>query len=350
MSLFKELTKKYLRGPVLAIRMAYGYFIHLLSKKNPPNAYQSMVALFCLTRGKSNDFAHRIAILGNKPYPISDASGVLGKLEPQKIKSIVSDIRTNGYYVFEQKLPDNVCQRMLEFSLEHPAKIRSCTTNLKKGVGASTAKYDRENPKGVRYDYAEDVSLECSEIQSLVADTSLISVAQAYLNCKPILDIVAFWWHTKYGDEPDDDAAQLYHFDMDRIKWLKFFFYITDVTTESGPHCFIAKSHRTGGIPSTLLRKGYQRLTDEEVAAHFPNKRDFIEFSAPRGTIIAEDTRGLHKGKQVENGDRLIFQMEFCDSLFGAKFEQGIIPANTVTELAIAREKFPRVYSKFQSA
>jgi len=181
-----------------------------------------------------------------------------------------------------------------------------------------------------------------------MCDPSLLAVAQAYLGCRPILDIVAFWWHTAFSDQPDEEAAQFYHFDMDRLKWLKFFFYVTDVTPENGPHCFVAGSQRTGGIPEPILRKGYQRLTDEEVKAAFPDSRDFIEFTAPRGTIIAEDTRGLHKGKHVRSGDRLVFQLEFCDCMFGTGYRIGKLPRELDPGLAAALERYPRLFSKFR--
>ena len=74
----------------------------------------------------------------------------------------------------------------------------------------------------------------------------------------------------------------------------------------------------TGKTPQNFLSKGYARLTDAEVSANFsPNA--LIEFVCGRGTIIAEDTRGLHKGKPVLKDDRLMFEFEFSNSLFGAE-------------------------------
>jgi hypothetical protein len=114
----------------------------------------------------------------------------------------------------------------------------------------------------------------------------------------------------------------------------------------NGPHTFVAGSHKTGGIPSDLLQKGYVRLMDEEVASAF-EKNKIIEFSAPRGTIIAEDTRGLHKGKHVESGDRLMFQMQFSNSLFGGYYPK-VCMGNELTEkLKDATKRFPDLYSTY---
>jgi hypothetical protein len=44
-----------------------------------------------------------------------------------------------------------------------------------------------------------------------------------------------------------------------------------------------------------------------------------MQFIAPKGTIIIEDTRGLHKGNPVQPGgnSRLMLQLQFSNSLFG---------------------------------
>ena len=133
---------------------------------------------------------------------------------------------------------------------------------------------------------------------------------------------------------------------MDRIKWLKFFFYITDVGPDNGPHSFVAGSHRTKGIPASILNKGQVRIDDGDVLDSY-SKQDIIEFEGPAGTIIAEDTRGLHKGKHVRKGDRLVFQLEFSDSVFGKVYpdpKEGFTPISSLHRMAAA---YPAVYSRF---
>jgi hypothetical protein len=206
--------------------------------------------------------------------------------------------------------------------------------------------YDRNRPLGVRYDFREQDLIDHPDVQQLMSDLSLLAVAQEYLGSAPVLDIVAMWWHTAFSASADKAAAQLYHFDMDRVKWLKFFFYLTDVTPETGPHCFVAGSHRRGKTPRALLKKGYARLTDGEVRSFF-NDADLIEFTGPKGTIIAEDTRGLHKGKHVTRGHRLMFELEFTNSLFGGALPEVRFGATPSQSLAALIERYPRVYELF---
>ena len=90
---------------------------------------------------------------------------------------------------------------------------------------------------------------------------------------------------------------------MDRIKFLKFFFYLTDVGPDNGPHCYLRASHDRK--PSALRR--LDRITDEEILRHYGPER-VVEVMGVRGTAAAVDTRGFHKGKPLTAGHRLIFQ------------------------------------------
>src|SRR6266850_1373937 len=303
----------------------------------PQRAHQALVSLFCRTGGASNDVIHRLIARRRHSLTI-DGEGVLG-LGQQELDQIACQLTERGYYVFERRLPANLRNQLLEFALAEKAVVR-----IDKQPKLET--YDRRNPKGVRYDFSESIILRSDAAQELMADRSILAVAQAYLGCAPVLDLIACWWHTSWSPEPDKDAAQFFHFDMDRIKWLKFFFYITDVGPDNGPHMFVAGSHHTGGIPASILNKGQVRIDDKEVLNSY-SKQDIIEFHGPSGMIIAEDTRGLHKGKHVRAGDRLVFQLEFSDSVFGAAYPdptEGFIPTPSLRRMAAA---YPGVYSRF---
>ena len=327
------------------VRLATGSAIYLASNKTPAFAYQSMIALFCLTGGRSNDFVSRIIGIFKQPYKFETANGILGNMsEDARRYSVVADIKEKGYHVFENRLPDDLCNRLLQYAITHPCNMRPMD-GASAGKRISTV-YHRGAPQTVRYDFDTQDVLNNKDVQEILADMSFPAVAQDYLGARPVMDVLSMWWHTDYSDEPDMEAAQYYHFDMDRPKWLKFFIYLTDVNTNSGPHTFIASSHKTGGIPNSLLRKGYARLSDEEVESSYGNDK-VVEFAAPQGTIIAEDTRGLHKGKHVTKGDRLIFQLQFSNSLFGGYYPKALIGHGVRDELKVAIEKYPELYTTF---
>lgn len=318
-------------------RLGYGLLVFKLTGATSKTAFHSMRALFCRTGGRSNDFLHELIAKSRPPLPIQHR-GVLGKLQQEQLVIIKNQLDMRGYYVFENRLSEDLCDRLLKWAVTEKATVKIDGRD-------HFLIYDRANPSAVRYQWAESDILKCPAAQVLMADPSILAISQAYLGCKPIMDMVAGWWHTSFSKLPDRDAAQFFHFDMDRIKWLKFFFYITDVETNSGPHTFIAGSHRTGGIPKAILDKGPVRIDDAEVMKYY-SEEDIIEFCGPRGTVIAEDTRGLHKGKHVHAGDRLIFQIEFCSSLFGWQYPD---PKGAAigSELSMMNRSYPGIYDRY---
>ena len=324
-------------------RTLLGTVAFLGSGRTPPFAYQSMIQLFCATGGASSDAMSSMLSLLRQPYVFADQKGVLGDLSREDVDAIGADLRTRGYHVFKQRLSDDVCDQLLEFASTAPCIKRGMDDGA--ASDAAAAPYPREKPDAILYDFREQDLINNATVQNLMADRSIVAVAQNYLNAQPIVDVVTMWWSAA-SERPDKKAAQFWHFDMDRIKWLKFFVYLTDVGADNGPHTFVEGSHRRGGISRDFLRKGYSRLTDEEVSGKYPPDK-FIEFTAPRGTVIAEDTRGLHKGRHVTRDDRLIFQMQFSNSLFGCESPISQVEHVLDERLGEMIERYPRLYSNY---
>jgi len=279
------------------------------------------------------------------PRPTRSASGVIGNLDSASLDRLGGQLRREGYALFEKALPDDLCDRLLAFALRQPAKVRA--SDAGPTPSAEEIIYDRANPRGIIYDFHPQVLVNQPDFQRLMSDASIIALAERYLGGKAVLDTVNLWWTAKQNTTPDSNAAQLWHFDMDRVRWVKFFMYLTDVTPESGPHCFVAGSHRTGGIPRRLLKRGYARLPDADVQREY--HADAIKhFVAPRGSIIAEDTRGLHKGLPVLHGDRLMLEFEFSNSLFGGNpAHEAKISTHRDAEFATFVRRNPRLFTRW---
>jgi len=96
-----------------------------------------------------------------------------------------------------------------------------------------------------------------------------------------------------------------------------------------------------------LRTKGYVRMTDQEVENCY-SRDSFIEFTGGRGTIIAEDTRGLHKGQHVLQGDRLMLQLQYSNSLFGGAYPSKRIRHIANADLGRMASLYPRLYSGYQ--
>jgi ectoine hydroxylase-related dioxygenase (phytanoyl-CoA dioxygenase family) len=308
-----------------------------------PSAYQAMIRMFCRTGGSSNDFMSQCVRLFDRGATLPAPRGDLGVASQAEAARIGDRLRSDGYYVFDQCLSADVCERLLAAALRVPASVRPMAGAVRGPKRLEV--YDRSQPLAVRYDFAAEEVLNLADVQDLMSNPTILSVAQNYLQTTPIADVVSMWWHTGFSHQPDEEAAQFFHFDMDRIKWLKFFIYLTDVGPESGAHCFVKGSHRTGAIPRELLSSGYARLTDDQVLRHYSADR-IIEFHGRRGTVIAEDTRGLHKGREVLSGDRLMLQIQFSSSLFG-----GFYPRAFFRSMGAGLERMvkahPRIYKNY---
>ena len=184
--------------------------------------------------------------------------------------------------------------------------------------------YDPEKPTAEIYRFDRQDLVNDPEIQKLMMDPVLINVARNYLGSEPIFDFPALWWTSAFNKAASHEAAQLYHFDLDRVKWLKIFFYINGVSPDNGPHCYIKGSHRAGNKPAELLKRGYARIPDSDLKK-FYKEEDFIELSAEAGAVFAGDTKCWHKGKPLKKGHRLAMEFEYTSSMFVSNYPKLIV-------------------------
>ena len=285
----------------------------IFRKKNSESSYQFLVNLFCLTGGISNNiisfFLSKKKI--NKNFFNVKKKGI--SKNNLDITNINGYLKKNGYYLKKDYLTDKQLLEIKNYILGLKGKYSSDEFSSNK----YSAVLDLKNPKAVRFMYYPNDLINCSAIQDLVTNREIINIAQNYLNASPKLDYVESWWSFP-SKKADSSAAQKWHFDMDRPKWLKVFFFLTDCSKENGPHCYISSSHKNGGIPFKLRLKGYSRIEDKMVEDNF-DKKNLVTFITEKKSILFEDTRGLHKGQKVDNGNRLILQFQYSDSLFGCK-------------------------------
>jgi ectoine hydroxylase-related dioxygenase (phytanoyl-CoA dioxygenase family) len=309
-----------------------------LKKKDFSSKY--LVTTFLLLGGKPGSFFSRL--MGKKVaiFVETDSESLIAS--NAKINNV--ELRENGYAEMPSALSDQTIHKLLKISLE----TKGANRGMDSGKGfEDNIFFDRKNPKTVRFDIDSNILFKNSIVQELACDPTVLRIAQDYLGALPILDFAAMWWHVR-SNTPDKEAAQYFHFDMDRLRWIKFFFYVTDVTENSGPHIFIPKSHTDTGLPFPLRAKGYTRLTDDEVAIYFP-RDTWKEFVGPIGSMIVEDTRGLHKGKHVHEGDRLVFQLQYTSSLFGKAILKTEVHRNDIGDkLKKSMSVYPEIFQQIK--
>jgi ectoine hydroxylase-related dioxygenase (phytanoyl-CoA dioxygenase family) len=308
----------------------------------PHEAHVALIRQFTKNGGRTNDFFASLISTYKRPYRIKEQDGVLQPLSPQAYSNINASLREDGYYIFPERLPAAFCDKIAERIADKDYIVRD--DNIPYDP-AKLHKYDRNALIAHNYMLPNDEITDVPEVQELVADPVLINVAQNYLNSKAIFSGMSLYWSAAVRDKPDDQSAQTFHWDMERIKWLRYFICLTDVTIDSGPHCFIKGSHRTGALPQDIYQRGYVRHRDEDILRIF-GADSYREFVSPKGTIVAEDSRGLHKGKVLKKGERLMLAFELSSSLFGSNKRHNIRTFHSERFKRFA-SKYPTLYQNF---
>lgn len=340
------MLKRIILSPIDLLLLFWGWVIYMVTGSTTKRTYNSMVRLFCITKGYSSEIIHSMVTLFRRPYLLKhDLNGAMGSFNQQDIRKITGQLNTDGYYIFENRLQSETVDRLVKFAQETDAFARPYRSDGSAVVERTKMRFDSEHPETIRYDWHATQLLQNEDVQKLISDEVLLAISQEYLGCAPIVDGVRMWWNTTFSKDPNPEAATMYHFDMERLKWFKVFVYLTDVSEENGPHAFIKGTHKVGALPYDLLKKGYVMSSDEEIYNYF-DKNEEILYTAPRGTMIIEDTKGLHKGTPVKSGDRLILQMQFSDCMFGMDSDASF-PTNKTKELTDAINKYPKVYEYY---
>lgn len=314
-----------------------GVAVFRLTRRTPWFAYWAMRRLYCVTRGRSNRWLVRQLASPPASGPVPN-SGLLSDVGARERDTALENLRSDGFVVLGRRLSDRQIDSLIEFARTTPARLMPVPAG-----GPSEACCNPDHPLSIKYDLPESRLIEHHVVQELLADASLRDFARRYLGSEPINDLVAMWWSTAFSSVANSEVAQLYHFDMDRPQFLKLFFYLTDVTSDTGPHCYIRGSHRER--PPALWRDG--RHADGEVLA-LHGRASEVEITGPRGTLIAVDTSGFHKGKPLVRGYRLILQLEYTSALFGQEYARMRVPNAEFWRAQIAAN--PLFMSRFSLA
>ena len=318
-----------------------GYALFACTRRTPWISYFCFRELYGQTRGKLNRRLSRTIAHKHRPLHLIEPSGLLGsgvELEADLAASLAA-LKTDGYYIFRTKLSEAMCHDLRDFARSFPAKLVPSPAGQ-----AGRLPFDDQEPRAPKYDLDQQRVIANPLVQMLMADRTLLSLAYRYLKAPPINDLVAMWWSAPFGNQASSEAAQLFHFDMDRIRFLKFLFYLTDVNPDNGPHMYIRGTHEAK--PPRFFED--RRFLDEEIAAAF-RPEAIAELVGPAGTIIAADTMGMHKGKVLTTGCRLILQLNFTNSLFGAPYQRIPLPADLTEDLRHAVDDLPDVFQRFDS-
>lgn len=254
------------------------------------------------------------------------------RMDGGSVATALVELKREGCVVLPFRLSAEEIAAITDFAFTVPAYATDVTQRIK------IDRYHIPSGHG-RYYWPMSELVNSPAVKNLLSDSVFYDLAQGYLGSKPLLAHVTLWLDPVYDGYYD---PHVYHYDNDGPGFLKYFFYITDVTKETGAHRFIKRSHDHTKPEKFKLSRRYE---DAELMDHYGAENEII-FEGPAGSIIAEDTAGFHRGTTLKRDYRLLMQFQF--SLIDIPHEEDLagvtrpIPAPTLNPgiASIARKFF----------
>lgn len=206
---------------------------------------------------------------------------------------------------------------------------------------------DPSKPHYSVYSTPRTLLLENHNVQHLLCDPYLLAVATRYLGVFPVVTKPEMWWDTDFL--PPGIRPRPFHTDSGCLRWLKVGVNLTDTTLDSPHFVYVKGSHKPnkGTRPLTRRLASRMNLTDTEVKEVCPER--IVSITAPAGSIVLTDTRGIHKGEVALRGHRLILYFGLEGSAFNNIDRPSQLNVNKVgSELRKAMNARPFSYQFFR--
>jgi hypothetical protein len=173
---------------------------------------------------------------------------------------------------------------------------------------------------------------ESAAYRSLWLDPAILGIAAGYLGFVP--KMVEAYVRRNFPS-PYRTMNHFWHRDLNHKHYmLKAFVFLSDCTRDTGPHEFVRGSHRR----FTPLN-GKRYYDDEEIdraLAATPQAR--IVSEVPAGTVILEDTRGLHRADMPKTGFRDLGYATFMPWNDGPVYYE--LPLSAYEKLSAVQQAF----------
>ncbi len=248
-------------------------------------------------------FNKRIKFLSN-----TNSENMLNEINVQS-NLIVRDLNSKGFnddFKLNEKILNNILDEIslknssLSYKGLKKTKLFDNEVNPNDNIKTIVQKSMKNQLSHVTLD------INMSKLNSLkqIASSKFFSeIANSYLGCEDISvsSLCYISNPVKISEKEKKDNAQYYHYDNDFKKFFKVFIYLNDVDINSGPHSFIQYSHKKK-LYKHIVSK---RINDDEIKKCY-GRENIITFDRPKGSIIFEDTFGLHKGNYPKSQSRVV--------------------------------------------
>lgn len=238
----------------------YSYLYNYCEKRiKNPNWFLMLI----ITQFKTVPF---VQIFFNQRPLISKYETAHSAFENLNADEIVQSLNKDGFCL-GINLSQSIVQELIEF-----ANYTNCYGNGEYQLGFSySEKEEAEEKYGQPFIRAEyfNTNLLCPAINELASDPHLLEIAARYLGGNPIHTGSHLGWLFSVSEQRQHlllesirflsfkktirDGAYFFHYDLDDYRFLKFYFYLTDVDLLSGVHVCVRGSHKKEACSYTLL-------------------------------------------------------------------------------------------------
>lgn len=278
----------------------------------PQMSHMALVRAYENSSGVMQDLLHKILFSAAPETGRPIKSTFFGEIGPSDFDAIQKELDEQGYVVLPWRLTQPWVDALVGEAGKFGYTLRDAASDERE---IKNRKIDPASPPKCVAAYAKSTDLEASQLfNDFSNDPLLVQLASRHMNASASPIGLSLWYSFASG-AASSEAAQLFHYDLDTLRWLKVFVYLTDVGPDNGPHEYVPASHKPGAKPQALMDREYARLEDEEIDQHCPQGRKSI--CGPRGTVIIGDTSCFHKGTAVTADYRLIFSPIYAASRVG---------------------------------
>jgi hypothetical protein len=326
-----------------------------------PQSNVMVQKLYALTDGRSNDFLFRILESRRREsgfHPGWDATSIvsdLGSSDPT-IGEAVQALREDGVVVVPLRLKKDTIDDLYKLAVS--CRLKTTTYGALPAGQASGDQtetpiaergtsdgIDILHPRSSVYTVPREQLLQNQNVQALLCDPYLLAVAAQYLGVFPVVTKPDMWWDTDFL--PAGLRPRPFHVDSGCLRWLKVGINLTDTTLETPHFVYVKGSHNPNRSTRALSKRLASRmnLSDQEVRNVCAER--IVHITAPAGSIMLADTRGIHKGEIAQHGHRLILYLGLEGSAFN-NIDAPVPLEQVGPELAKAMQARPFSYQGFR--
>jgi hypothetical protein len=295
-----------------------------------PQSNDIVQKLYAYTDGRSNDILFRILESKRKEAELRlgwDGASLVsdaGVFDPS-IEGVVRTLKEDGVVVIPRRLKKEIIQDLYELALSCRLNtttygplasdhITGTQPTIPIAHTGTSSGIDLSEPRFSVYGVPRASLLENHNVQCLLCDSYLLALATRYLGVFPVITKPEMWWDTDFL--PAGLRPRPFHVDSGCLRWLKVGVNLTDTTFESPHFVYVKGSHNPNKETRPLTRRLASRmnLSDDEVKDVCPER--IVHVTAPAGSLVLADTRGIHKGELSMRGHRLVLYFGLEGSAF----------------------------------